>query len=97
MAEYSTMLTGDMTAAYTILYFSMAILVITVAAVVGVSLYGWKHRNKSKTWYLDVVYAYKAGFIIKKAKDQEIELVYPPKSDLGQKLEEEVSEDLNTP
>ena len=95
---YETITIADNTVGLSALYIAMAL----VFALVGLSLFclitaNYKHNADSRTWYRDQVYAFKVGYIMKKAKDQDIELVYPPKADLGQALEEEVSNDLSTP
>lgn len=94
MTEVTNLTFGDSTA----MYIGIAIvLVLIVIAIVAMMLANYKHRSNSETWYRDQVYAFKAGYIQKTATEKGIEMVYPPKADLMNTLEEEVSGDLSTP
>lgn len=98
MDVYESLTVADNTIGLAAIGIAMAfVLVLFGIAFYLIFLVNYKHQSNSRTWYKDQIYAYKVGYIMKKAKEQEIELVYPPKADLGQALEEEVSGDLNTP
>ncbi len=93
-----TQIFADNTIGISALYIAVAVVFLLFGiAFFSLILVNYKHNSNTKTWYNDQVYAFKAGYIQKKAKDMDIELVYPPKADFGQALEEEVSGDLNTP
>lgn len=94
MTEVTSLIFGDSTA----MYIGLAIaFVLIVIAFVALLLVNYKHRSNSETWYRDQVYAFKVGYIQKTATEKGIEMVYPPKADLMNTLEEEVSGDLRTP
>ena len=73
--------------------FSIAALISAFAIIAYRS---WEDRRKSNDFYLDTVIAYKVGTIKKKAKDNDIELVYPKQKDeFIDKIEKELLDDLN--
>lgn len=94
---YEQINTIDGTNGYTAMSFAAAaVLVILAVALVCLWMVNYRKRADAKQFYLDNVIAFKVGYIQKTAKDKEIEMVYRPKADLMEKLEEEVSKDLNT-
>jgi len=95
--QFTTLITADNSIGYSAMYIGIAfVIILSGIAFFAIAMANYKHRSNSATWYKDNVYAYKVGFITKKAKEQEIELIYPPKADIVQAIEAEVSKDLNT-
>ena len=77
-----------------------AILVLCIAIFVLVFVIiayrSWEDRRKSNDFYQDSVIAYKVGLIEKKAKDNNIKLVYPEQKDeFIDRLDKELAGDLN--
>ena len=96
MSEVISYIISNGTTAATIGAVAGLFLVVVLGTVFATFfLTNYKHRSNSDTWYHDQVIAFKAGYIIKSAKEKEITLLYPPKTDLMAKLEEDVSNDLS--
>jgi len=96
-SEYITQTITDGTVGDILMHAALAILLF----LVGVAFYlivmrNYKRRADTKQYYYDTVIAFKVGYIHKHAKENNIELIAPPKSDLMKQLEEEVSKDINT-
>ena len=69
---------------------------ILILAVVIIAYRSWEDRRKSNDFYQDSVIAYKVGLIEKKAKDNNIKLVYPEQKDeFIDRLDKELAGDLN--
>ena len=98
VSEYISTIVSDNTMSNLVISVALAVsLTIVFVAFVVLATANHKHRANSLTWYKDQVIAFKVGYIHKKAKEEDIEMIYPPKTDLGKVLEEEISKDLNTP
>ena len=71
--------------------------VVILMAVLGLIGYkSWEDRRKSNGFLDDTIIAYKVGVIQKKAKDNDVELIYPEKKDeFIDKIERELERDLN--
>ena len=69
---------------------------ILILAFVIIAYRSWEDRRKSNDFYQDSVIAYKVGLIEKKAKDNNIKLVYPQQKDeFIDKLESDLKTDLD--
>ena len=76
-----------------ILGFCVVILVILFTVLAYKS---WDDRRKSSDFLLDAIIAYKVGMIEKKAKENDINLIYPDqKDDFIDKIEKGLEHDLN--
>ena len=81
-------MTGDI-----ILGLCVAIFVLVFAIIAYNS---WNDRRKSSDFLLDAIIAYKVGMIEKKAKENDINLIYPDqKDDFIDKIEKGLEHDLN--
>lgn len=71
--------------------------IAALVSVIGIVAYrSWEDRRKSNDFYSDTVIAYKVGTIEKKAKDNDVKLVYPKQKDeFIDKIERELEADLN--
>lgn len=97
ITEQISTMTTDGTIGYTVLMFAVAFMVALMAlAFFGQAMLNWRKRADTHQFYLDNVIAFKVGYIKKTATEKGIDLSYRPKSDLMEKLEEEVSNDLST-
>lgn len=97
ITERISTMTTDGTIGYTAISIAFAfLLVIAAIAFFGQLMLNWRKRADAHQFYLDNVIAFKVGYIKKTATEKGIELSYRPKSDLMERLEEEVSDDLNT-
>ena len=67
---------------------------VFVCAVIAYN--SWNDRRKSSDFLLDAIIAYKVGMIEKKAKENNINLIYPDqKDDFIDKIEKGLEHDLN--
>ena len=97
ISQYISNTTTDGTFGYTVLMFAAAFAIVIMSiALFGQAMLNWRKKADAKQFYLDNVIAFKVGYIKKTAIEKGIDLIYRPKSDLMERLEEEVSDDLDT-